>query len=361
MNTDYRTLNEVDASEFTLEDYWLAVYSRKWIVILVVCSAMICTGIISSFLPSRFEASTMFYIPDDVNAPVDLSGKDVSKARLPSGNQDNVKAYSGIMKGDLAKKTINARYPDKPERELSRDVDIAVTREGFVKIFVRDKNPVTAATVANAYVDYFNDFCRLITDQDTQRQLKGYEIELTLINKKLLDNIAAKQRLQEINEISSLKTELEELERNRIKLVADFSMKSADLTASHPEILALTRTIKQTENRIRKIPGILTEYDRYEENIRKAMEIKSGIERDLQNMKTGISRLKKAGIVVSPAVPPTKPIFPILWLNVIVAGIFGLLVAIIYAFFIEYLESRSIIKKIILAKSEKWPSEILSR
>lgn len=45
-------------------------------------------------------------------------------------------------------------------------------------------------------------------------------------------------------------------------------------------------------------------------------------------------------IVVDKAVPPTAPVFPICWLNTLVAGICGLIAGIFYAFFVDYVKRK---------------------
>jgi uncharacterized protein involved in exopolysaccharide biosynthesis len=43
-------------------------------------------------------------------------------------------------------------------------------------------------------------------------------------------------------------------------------------------------------------------------------------------------------VIVDKAIPPEKPSFPVLWLNLIVAGMVGIIVGVFYAFFMNYIE-----------------------
>ena len=49
-------------------------------------------------------------------------------------------------------------------------------------------------------------------------------------------------------------------------------------------------------------------------------------------------------VVVDYAKPPEKPSFPIMWINVVVALLFGLVAGVFYAFFIDYIEETSKIR-----------------
>lgn len=54
----------------------------------------------------------------------------------------------------------------------------------------------------------------------------------------------------------------------------------------------------------------------------------------------------QVAVVVDEAIPPAVPAFPILWLNLIIAGVLGVLGGIIYVFFIEYLSDVGRAKKL---------------
>lgn len=355
-----KQLKDTTSGEFTIEDYWLAIYRRKGVIFLIVCSAMIFSAIISSVLPPRYEASTTFYVPDNVTLPVDVTGKEAARARLPSGNQDSAKAYAGIFKGADAKKYIHDKFPQKPLKELKRDIDCSVSREGLIKIYVRDKDPALAVALANGMVDYFEEFVRSDIGQQSKRYYDKMAAELITVNNNLEKEKAVKQRLQEKYSISSLKVELEELERNRVKLESDLATKMSDLKPGHPEILALKSGINQSDNRISQILGIITKYERYEENIKQFLEIKTDLEKIKYNLTIGTASQNKIGIVVSSAELPKSPIFPIMWLNVIVAAIFGLLVAMLYSFLLEYLDRESMIRRFGAGAYElqQWATEL---
>lgn len=332
--------------EYRAEDYWMAIYSRKGIVLSVVFVAMIFSAILSHVLPPVYEAVTVFYVPSDATESEDITGKDSIKVRMPSGNQDNVRAYSGILKGKDAKKALHEIFSEKSLEDLDRDVDFEVTREGLIKIYVRDRNPVLAAGVANGFVDYYNEFARRQIEYQTTKATDKIDNELLDINKRLNALKLDKQSFLEKNKLASLKIELEELERNRARLEIDLLSKMSDLKAEHPEIVGINGAIEKLDARISALPRIIRDYERYEEQIKELDGLKSSLEATRGNLVQGLYHLKETGVVVTTAVPPDYPIFPVKWLNVFVAGVFGLLSGIMYSFLLEYLDTRTILRRL---------------
>jgi uncharacterized protein involved in exopolysaccharide biosynthesis len=66
---------------------------------------------------------------------------------------------------------------------------------------------------------------------------------------------------------------------------------------------------------------------------------------DLQETEMQQARKIQYVVAVDYAKPPEDPSFPLMWLNVIVALLFGLLTGIFYAFLIDYIEETGKIRK----------------
>ena len=98
----------------------------------------------------------------------------------------------------------------------------------------------------------------------------------------------------------------------------------------------------------------MPESDRYEEMIRHYLDSKRTLEKTRENLRSGSFQFKKAGIVIEAAQPSRRPIFPMLWLNIMVSGMFGLFIGIIYALFLEHLEDRKRIQKLKEVKLQEW-------
>lgn len=451
----------------TIDDYWMALYRQKGIILFVAIFAVIFSILISSMITPRYEAKAVFYVPEDIVSPSDVSGREIGKARAPSGSEDRAKAYAAVLKGKDAKQKVHERFPKKPLEELVRDSDFSASREGLIRIYVRDGDPVLAANIANGFIDYFNEFIRGATEDDLVKSLMKIEGEIRDVERQLESTINSRQIFQEKHNIASLNTELEEMEKNRInfqqklqdalvdlqstdqqigslnhqlsnesemyqtgnvvltnkvieslqetiaQIEVDLAGKMSELRPNHPEIIALrqkydtakdnlvreiSRIIrsksklpdslyenlrqrltllyvdrKAAEARIQgfkeiidginqkilEIPKIIAESDRLERMITDYVSVKRNLEMTQDNLRTGSLQLKKAGLVVETARPPKRAIFPILWLNVTVSGLFGLLTGVILAFFFEHLELRRRLKKLREIESEEWAKALL--
>jgi uncharacterized protein involved in exopolysaccharide biosynthesis len=102
-------------------------------------------------------------------------------------------------------------------------------------------------------------------------------------------------------------------------------------------ISALKETINRIDNKLLDMSGLrpkMNELDR-------RLEEYEGLLKTLLTKREEITTQEKwqnqVAVVVDEATPPKVPAFPVLWLNLIIAGILGVIGGIIYAFFIEYL------------------------
>lgn len=462
MNNKYEQPETSSIEDYMIDDYWLALYRRKGIIFFVVLSAIIFTVFISHLVTPLYEARAIFYVPEDVQFSADILGQEAGKARTPSGSQVSARAYTAILKGNDAKRKIHERFPEKPLGGLNRDVDFTALRDGTIIIYVRDKNPVLAAEIANGFVDYFNEFIREVAENDVTDSLMRIGEEIESVKGQLDDAINTKQLFQEKYSISSLQTELGELEKHRInfreklqsalvdrqaideqigslnqqltieseiyqdekailtnrvieslqetivQIEVDLAGKTSELKPEHPEVIALKqRYAKAKENlkrevariveskskfpeslyedlrkrltllyvdrnrveakiqalkeviaginkTIGEIPGIIAKSVRYEEAVKHYLDVKRALEKTRNNLRSGSFQFKKAGLMIEKAQPPKSPIFPVLWLNIVISGLFGLITGIIYAFFLEHLEDRRRIKKLREVKFQEW-------
>jgi uncharacterized protein involved in exopolysaccharide biosynthesis/CheY-like chemotaxis protein len=210
-------LRDPSPDEYTIGDYWFAIYRRKWSIYCVLASALVTSALFSFLIPPKYEARAVFYVPDDASSSTEISGREIGRARTPSGDMDKAKGYTGVIKGNDAREFIHGRFPGKSVDELDRDVDFSVGREGLIRVYVRDGNPKLAADVANAYVGYFNEFITRASDDDLEVSLSRMGLETKEADQKLLQAMEARREFQEKHSISSIQTEKEELERQRLK------------------------------------------------------------------------------------------------------------------------------------------------
>ena len=66
MTANSRQCQVATAIPYTIGDYWMAIYRRKWIILVIVICAAVCSGYVSVGITPQYESKTEFYVPADV-------------------------------------------------------------------------------------------------------------------------------------------------------------------------------------------------------------------------------------------------------------------------------------------------------
>ncbi len=98
------------------------------------------------------------------------------------------------------------------------------------------------------------------------------------------------------------------------------------------------KTLRDIENRIIEIPTIKNQHDTFAMEAERYKRLVDTLTTSLEEVKSQAKRAPQVAVLVEEATPPPKPVFPILWLNMVVAGLSGLVGGIFYCFFLNYLE-----------------------
>jgi capsular polysaccharide biosynthesis protein len=175
MNHDQREFSDALLDRYTIDDYWMVLYRRRWMILLVTICAAAFSALMSYAVAPRYEAVAEFYVPQDVVGPV--GGADARNLRIPGSKQD-AWTFIALLEGGDAHEKIAARFPGKTADDLSRDVDLLVTRGRGVKVYARDTDPKVAAAIANSFIDYVNEFHLSVVRRDLAKQLQSLEEEI---------------------------------------------------------------------------------------------------------------------------------------------------------------------------------------
>lgn len=434
--------------ERTFLEHWLILYQRKWLVVSVCIAAMMTAGIVSSVLTPVYEANAKFFVPSkpDVTSYLSKSDTTARSPLVPAPDDELYAPYIGILKSRTLRELVCQEIPQRTPDALRRDVDFSLSSQYIIDVYARDKDPLKAAGIANAYLRQLNRLLGNYSLESAARDQNLLEREILSVKEKLAQaklNFESFQRNnrtaaleeerkdltslkmeflaklktmtieQNANEgkISALKEELqkeealfaasnfyytnpilEDLQRQLSLLEIRLSGLKADLRDSHPDIIAASKQREQIEKNIsseidrliksqiktpntfyeqmrQQLVGLLVEkhrivasiqasrsalesieekIDQFPELVGRADALKMEIEKYrgiLQNLETKLEETKlqerrevQAIVIVEEALPPRDPIFPVAWLNVLVAGIAGLLAGILYCYFIYYLE-----------------------
>ncbi len=101
---------------------------------------------------------------------------------------------------------------------------------------------------------------------------------------------------------------------------------------------AYRMVIASIDNKIHKIPELAAQLDSLKMEVEKYRALLLTLENNLEEVNIQRQRTLQSVVMVDEAVPPSKPAFPVLWLNLLVSAIFGLIAGIIYCFFLDYIE-----------------------
>jgi len=466
MSVDRPSPQSIEPYRHTLDDYWMALYRKKWIILFVTICAAGLTWFLSSRIDPRYESMAAFYVPPDVAGGG--QGPEQGKPRLPGGTQDNAKAYVTLLEAADAITEMSKRFPAKSYRDLNRDVDFVITRQGIIRVYVRDKDPQVAADVANGYITFFNEFHQNVIRTDLEQSLAIVEQKQAELEKQFIQDQDAIQAFKEKHQIASLSTAMVNLEEQRIRYQGNFelarieqqvtadrltaleqeiqeealsyeqgtiilenglinSLQStlaqieielagamSDLRKDHPTVIALIKRYDKTKEKmekevqrivnsesklsgsmyaglrgrladahieqmasaarvkasqevlirlnahLKKLPILATQLDRLNETAQRSRRFIGQMDASVDAYIARLLRLKEMVLVIQKATPPSKdsPVFPILILNTAVAGLGGLIVGVLYAFFLDHLDNRRRMLKLHRLQVCEWAREL---
>lgn len=142
----------------------------------------------------------------------------------------------------------------------------------------------------------------------------------------------------------------EQLRQNLVSLIIERSRLQASMKGQAEAIERITLALK-------KLPSIKSQLNILSSEVERARKISEQLKADIQENEMQKARSIQYVTVVDYAKPPSNPSFPILWLNVLIAIIFGVMAGIVYAFLLDYIEETrdvrtlKIIKTILSAKN----------
>ncbi|MGE5097761.1 MAG: GumC family protein [Betaproteobacteria bacterium] len=356
----------------TLSDYWMAMYSRKWIILLVGLSSMALALGMSYYLDPVYEAKASFYFPANLSAPTFTGASQQRLAQVPMRpvpEEREAGVHVGVLRSRDVMLQIARQFPQRELTFFRRNVDFVTSPEFFVDIYVRDKDPAFAARVANAYVDAFRQFhigklkevaLRNVVALEAQRDELQHRIEAKSDQMRVFQqrtNVLSPSQAEQLN--VSIARDLErqrdevavELQGLRAKLgqPADGGATRSDGLLSNPRAdqlrvlearqAAIREQLGKMNAGTRSTIGTMTILQAMENDRKVLQELMVNVELNLAEAKLQSESPNVEVVQVQTAEPPKDPGFPIPMLNAIVALIVGLAAGCYVALLLEYLRS----------------------
>src|SRR6185369_366990 len=158
-------------AEVTFGDLTSMVWRQRWVVIALCVVASVRTYGVSRLLPKWYQSTATVVTPKEGSGGV-LGGllasgmlqqnPGVAMPTLPSFTP-NRDLLVGVLKSRTIAQAIverfglqaryRASYPDDAVKQLRDLTTIATSREGVISVKVEDRDPATAAAIANYYIE----------------------------------------------------------------------------------------------------------------------------------------------------------------------------------------------------------------
>lgn len=368
-------------SQSTLYDYWMALYTRRQIILVVSASALVFSFIISLLMPSVYEAKSSFYLPVNMKATSytsDFSQQELAQQPLiPILDEAGASVHIGILKSDDVVNKLQQMFPDKDSSFFKKNVDIVSSPELFVNVHVRDSDPEVAAAIANAYSQLYEHFHAQLLSTKAAQTYNTMELKLVELDKAIEQKTDELIKFQEAHSLLSstdTQTRLNEqtmdmenkLNITKVDLIATKerlkelrSQQDNELKKGHSKLLDSIREAMLREESEEKYLGAKTKaliegIDAINLSTRNSLPMLSTLDTLTHekaildemrfNVKKNLSEafLQKEFptvmvVKVQQATAPTQATFPRPILNAIVALLFGFAASCYYVLFLEYL------------------------
>jgi len=175
---------------------------------------------------------------------------------------------------------------------------------------------------------------------DLEIQLAGFGTDLTAEHPQAVAvraqrDLAKAALEQEIQRV--LKSQTKSSDSLSEKLRHDLAVAYVDSDVFRARIPALQDSIDKITRAIRELPDRERKFDEMDSTIRRHEATYQTLLDKEEEVGGQLAWQFQSAVVSEAAGPPGSPAFPIMWLNVAIAGILGLIAGVLYAFFLEYL------------------------
>ncbi len=328
----------MDKNEIEIMNFFNIIWKRKWLIILPTFLLVIASGVISFLLPSKWQIDAIIE-PSKIFIKTEAGQFDEVVVVDPKqiAEQINKASYNNIIASEL-----NLDIKEFPKLKAESLIDT-----NLVQVTLREQDVEKAKLILHSLFNHLkselnekvNIELREVDSQIKSRQIENLRIEEEIkINKNKLNII--KQRKKEIEkEVSDIGKKVVSLEKEqRLSLKKENRSESESLA-----MLLYSNEIQQSLQYHNALTELLSSKRIGEENINLEIENKEEKTKQLEN-EIGILNEKKGRIDYAQFIKePTSslgPVSPNMKLNVLIAGMFSLLIFTILAFFLEFIDKQ---------------------
>jgi len=325
-------------NEIEFIDILNVIWKRKWLILIPTLFSIVAAGVISFLLPPQWEVDAII-MPSKFLIQIEGGPlKEVLPVELEQiAGQINQAVYNNIIAAEL---NMDIRKFPKLRAENIKDTNL-------VQISVKSKDIEKAKLILYSLFNHLKKELDAQTDIETKginSEIKSKEIENLTLEEEFDEaknelNIIKRRRQEIEKEMTDIRKKSEELEKQRHLILKKKNR-------SEPEILAMllySTTIQQnsmnhnTLNELlssKKIEGKLINLE-IESKERLINQIEDEI--DILNERKG--RIEYSHLIKEPT-SSLSPVSPKKKINILIAGVLGLIIFTLLAFFLEYLEKQ---------------------
>lgn len=257
-------------------DYWDVLKKRKKILITVIAVSFVVSTIVSLILPKTY-ASSVYILPPQPELQVgSLVSTQMSQGGLSGlaggilGSNTQADLWLGILKSEpiqdaiierfKLKELYNKDYIEDARLALEKKVKVEKTKQDIIKLTVMDKNPESAAEIANAYVEELDRINKNVVMTSGKRtrvfigtKLKESEAELRRIEEQIK---IFQEKNQAINLDDQSKAMIEAIGNLKGQLIGKEVALETMLsyaTPHHPQAEMLKREVDELNGKLREL------------------------------------------------------------------------------------------------------------
>lgn len=359
----------VDEEEFHLLDLLTVLARRRrqigWITGVIV----LVTTVAVFVLPSSYKAETVV-MPPQQNSSISsaLAGQLGGSAALASmagsslGLKNPGDLYVSLLKSRTVEDAMISRFHllDRYQKKrlsdardaLEKHASIALgAKDGMISIDVTDRDPVMAATMANAYVEEYRHLSAHLAITEAARRREFFEQQLLEANENLTRAEDALKQVEQKTGVLQLDSQTRALIETAATLRAQIVSMEVQLqglmsysTEDNPQVRELKGQIEAMQGQLArlvgsdsggssflipkgKVPEVGLEYIRKVRDVKYYETMVTLMAQQFEMAKVDEARQGTSLQVVDAAIPPDHRSFPKRGISIVVAAILGFLLA----------------------------------
>ncbi len=254
----------------------LAIVVRGWRTVAISTFVCAAAGTVAAFVwPASYQAAASFVSaqqPSAGSAALQQLGGLASLATGAGGLKKSEDLYAALLKADSVQDSIIESFSlikrykvdlvEEARRKLAGRTSVYVDKSGLVKIAVIDRDPATAAEMANAYVEVLKRSLSTIAVSEAKQRREFLEARLLEAKSALADAEVHMRRTQERTGLVAVEKQGEALIRTTAELRAQLASREVQMGAMRTyvtpqnvemqrlasEIAGLKRQLQQAES-----------------------------------------------------------------------------------------------------------------